>query len=176
MKLKITLAIILTLILSISVKAQESYLLAEINLGYGMLDLTAGGGSLNIAVDRRHRIIGIGIDVIGGVFGFDEHVLAAQTLDEMMAGKSLNYEMKEAKQPLFKVTALENFGAYGGEVRISMRNSNGFQTMFVNIARDSESGRYHLYENKNKVKELAINLRGYGIPELYIGWYELNLF
>lgn len=175
MRMKISLVLMMTLFSTLSIQAQSIYALAKINLGYGMLDIGAGGGSINIAVDDKNQITHIGIDALGGVLGFDEHVLAAQTLTDMVAGKSLNYVMSGADKPLFKVSAMKGFGPFGGPAKISLRDEDDvFHSQVAKVARDARTGRYHLWRNNKKVKELAINLRGYGIPVLYVGWAELN--
>lgn len=171
MKIKI-IFMLFTLVLSMTAMAQVGYSLAKINLNYGMLEVGAGGGSLNILVDKDQQIMGVGVDVLGGVLGFDEHVVAALTLEQMKSGHTLNYVLSGADKPIFKVTALKGFGAFGGKVRVSIRNENGFQSRIGNISIHPRTGRYYLWQDDKIVYEIDMNLRGYGFSEAYVGWYD----
>lgn len=147
--------------------------LAQINIDYGALDISIGGGSLAIAVDENNKIVGVGFNVLAGFMGIEDHRKGALTLSQLMDGESLNYSMPDAKEPLIKTTALSGFGPDGGDLKVSIRRSDRFVSKVVKLARDSATGKFSLWAGDHKVSEIKVNIGGYGFSDFYVDWYKL---
>ncbi len=151
----------------------DTYSVAHINLGYGKLDVSSGGGYLNVSVDKENKLTKIAIDVNAGMFGVYEDIYNAISIKELTSGNVLSFYMRGSIEPILKITPQTGFSADGGKVKFSVRKSDGFYYQMVEIAKGSKTKNYYLWGKDSIIDEIAINVRGSKASEMYVGWYEI---
>ena len=86
-----------------------------------------------------------------------------------MAGTPIVFSSEKDKTVLIKITGQEDFGPFGGHVKISMKKSEGWSSEILQVARASNSNTYYLWKDNKKVSEIGVN----GKSE-YVNWYEIE--
>jgi hypothetical protein len=151
----------------------QAYSIAHINLGYGKLDVSSGGGWLNVGVDKDNKLTRISIDVSAGMFGVNEDIKETMSINELLSGKTMNFYMSGAIEPVLKITPLAGFSKNGGKVKFSVRKSDGFYYEIIEIARGSKTQDFYIWKGNEIIEEIAVNMRGGKAATMYVGWYEL---
>ena len=151
----------------------QAYSISYINLGYGKLDASSGGGWLNVGVDKNNKLTRISIDVTAGMFGVNEDIQKSIDIKELLSGETFGFYMKGSLEPILKITAESGFSTDGGKVKLSIRKNDGFYYQIVELARGVKSQDFFLWKDDSIVEEIAINMRGTRPANMYVGWYEL---
>lgn len=162
------------LIISSVTAFADSYSIAKIDIGFGALDIPSGGGDLFLDFDAEKKITGLTIDVTTGFWDAEERTVEKISLDQLLSGETIHYQADGSSNPIFKITASPDFGPSGGGVRIGIRKEDGFHYEDVQLTRDPVSGLGFLWQQKSRIREIAINVRGMNPEKMCVGWYELN--
>ncbi len=168
--------ILMMALLTLSISSfAKSYSMAYINLGYGKLDVSSGGGDIIATVDKSNKLTHLKVDVTAGMFGISETIAKTMSVKELMSGETFNFYMSGSSEPVLKIKALKGLGPEGGKIKLSYRKSDGFYYHEIEIARGIESKSFSLWEGDSMIEEVAINMRGGSPKNMYVGWSELVL-
>ena len=151
----------------------QAYSISYINLGYGKLDVSSGGGWLNVGVDKNNKLTRISIDVTAGMFGINEDIQKSMDIKELLSGETFSFYMRGSLEPILKIKAEPHFTRDGGKVKLSIRKNDGFYSQIVELARGAKTQDFYLWRGDSIVEEIGINMRGSKPFNMYVGWYEL---
>lgn len=166
--------ILFTALLTLSLSSfAKSYSMAYINLGYGKLDVSSGGGDIIATVDSHNQLTHIKVDVTAGMFGMSETIEKTMSVKELMTGETFNFYMSGSIEPVLKIKALKGLGPDGGKIKLSYRKSDGFYYHEIEVARGVRTKNFNLWDGENMIEEVAINMRGGSPKNMYVGWSEL---
>ena len=151
-----------------------TYSMSKISLGYGKLDVGSGGGSINATSDdATQKLKTISINVTAGMLGFTQNIKQSQDVKALIEGKSLSFFMEGSKTAVMIIRPQAGFNAYGGKIKISVLKSDGYHTSALEIARGSVTNKYKFWYGGKAVTRFDINMRGYSIAEMVVGWYSI---
>jgi hypothetical protein len=150
-----------------------TYSISKISLGYGKLDVSAGGGHLYVNVDEKNTITSLSINVTAGFFGANYPIKYSEKISSLTSGKSLDFYMDGGSSPVLKLQALSGFTGQGGKLKLSVLKNGGYASSTIEIWKGKLSNNYHLWNGNTLVDSININMRGYKIADMYVGWYEL---
>jgi len=153
----------------------NTYSVAYINLGYGKMDVSSGGGYINVNVGKDNMLTNISIDVNAGMFGVNEDIYKNISIKELITGNVLNFYMRGSLEPILKITPQPGFSSSGGKVKFSVRKRDGYYYEMIEFAKGSKTKSFYLWKDDSIVDEIAINVRGSKASEMYVGWYDLVL-
>lgn len=169
MKFKRCLFLVLGLLISMVAEAGPSSI-AKIDLLWGMFEVDAGGGNLNLFPDKEGKIQYITVDVTKTIFA-DELIIESISLDKLMSGKVLSFPSDSA-EPMIKIAARNDFTPYGGNIWIAIKGNEGFSEQIIMVSRDS-SGKYMLSKNGNKIQGIVIKASGMTDESLCVDSYRI---
>jgi hypothetical protein len=148
--------------------------MSKINLGYGKLDVSSGGGDLIVTTDAQNKLSSISIDVKAGFFGVTTPIKYSENMYNLSKGNALDFYMDGGRDAVMMIKALSGFNANGGKLQISVLKKEGYSSTTVQLARDSVSKKFKVWIGTSVVSQININMRGYSIPDMYVGWYEMK--
>jgi hypothetical protein len=148
---------------------------ADISLGYGKLDVSAGSGSMTVLVDASNRLQGISVKAIAELFGISSTINQYMDVKKLNQGETHRFYMQDGKYPILTIKPKAGFGVNGGELYLSFLTTSGYQQEVVEIAKGANSGQFRLFKNDQMINQIDLNMRGYSVSEMKIGWYELSL-
>lgn len=166
--------VILSLCLFSVLTQAGTYSMSKIALGYGKLDVSSGSGFLNVTTDAQNKISSISIDVTAGFFGMNTKIVHKEPILDLMNGGSLDFYMDGGANPVLKIKALAGFSANGGKLKLSVLEKTGYVSSTLELAREATSKKFMVWSGNSVIKQVAINMRGYSIADMYVGWYELQ--
>ena len=150
------------------------YSMAKISLGYGKLDVGSGGGYIYATSDdTTHKLKSISINVTAGMLGFTQNISQSQDVKALVDGKSLSFFMEGSNKAVMIIRPQAGFNAYGGKIKISVLKSSGYSDSSLEILRGSVSNKYKFWYGNKAVTRFDINMRGYSIAEMVVGWYSI---
>lgn len=154
-----------------------TYSISTISLGYGKLDVNAGSGNMLVTTDQSGKLQSVSIDVSAGFFGMKHRIQYSETVANLSSGKSIDFYMEGGSKPVLKLKSIGRFDALnGGKLNFSVLKSEGYETTTLVIMRDSISKRFYLWDSSDRmIADVGLNMRGYTLASMYVGWYEFNL-
>ncbi len=167
--------VILAIVMGYSSNALAStYSMAKINLGYGKLDVSSGSGYVYANVDdQTKKLKSITIKANVGMLGFNQNISESQDIKTLVEGKALTIYMEGSSRAVLIIRPKPGFNSYGGNIELSVLKSDGYYNSSLGVARGASSGRYKFWKGSSEVVSFDINMRGYSIAELYVGWYRI---
>jgi hypothetical protein len=168
-----TLLILSICLFSMGIQA-ASHSMAKISLGFGKLDVSSGSGYLKVSTDAQNKITSISIDVTAGFFGYNTKIQHKEALKDLMNGGTLDFYMDGGASPVLKIKALTGFNANGGKLKLSVLKKDGYASSTIELARAVSNKKFYAWNGNSMISEVAINMRGYSIADMYVGWYELR--
>jgi len=169
------LAILFLMMTSLSSQALAAkYSMASISLGYGKLDVSSGSGTIYAHTDdSTGKLKSISIYVNAGMLGFTQVISQSQDINALIKGSSLSFYMEGSKKAVMVIKPQAGFNAYGGKITVSVLKSDGYYSSSLDIARGSVSNKYKFWYGDSSVTRFDINMRGYSIAEMVVGWYRI---
>jgi hypothetical protein len=150
------------------------YSMAQISLGYGKLDIGSGGGYIYASTDdATGKLKSISIDVTAGMLGFTQNINQSQDIKALIEGKSLSFYMEGSSKAVMIIRPQSGFNAYGGKISISVLKSSGYTSSNLEVAKGTTSKKYKFWYGDSSVSRFDINMRGYSIAEMVVGWYSI---
>jgi hypothetical protein len=166
--------LVLSFIITSALATAGTYSISKISLGYGKLDVSAGGGHLYVNVDDKNAISSLSINVTAGFFGASYPIKYSEKVSSLTSGRSLDFYMDGGASPVLKLQALSGFTSQGGKLKLSVLKNGGYASSTIEIWKGKLSNNFHLWNGDNMVESININMRGYKISDMYVGWYELK--
>ena len=169
--LKITMMFLMTM--ATGYAEAKTSVMSRINLGYGKLDLGAGGGSIIATVDSQNKLQEISVKIHATFFGMKQNLTFSQSIQQLSKGEAIKFFMEGSKLALMIVKPLQGFNVNGGKLKISILHEDGYRSSIVELNKGAYSKDFYMWKGDDKITNFEINLRGYSIAELVVGWYEL---
>jgi hypothetical protein len=151
-----------------------TYSMAKISLGYGKVDVNSGSGFLNVTTDAQNKVTSISIDVTAGFFGYNTKIQHKEALQDLMNGGSLDFYMDGGASPVLKIKALSGFSGNGGKLKLSVLQKDGYASSTIELARAVSNKKFYVWNGSSIVNTVEINMRGYNLADMYVGWYSLK--
>ena len=82
--------------------------------------------------------------------------------------------MDGGASPVLKIKALAGFSANGGKLKLSVLEKTGYVSSTLELAREATSKKFMVWSGNSVIKQVANNMRGYSIADMYVGWYALK--
>ena len=154
-----------------------SYSISTITIGYGKFDINAGNGNMSVNIDSSGKMQSVSIDVMAGFFGLKHRIQYSESIASLRSGKSIDFYMEGGSKPVLKLKSSGHFDASnGGKLSFSVLKADGYETTSMSILREAISKRFYLWDSSDRIiGDIGLNMRGYSLASMYIGWYELNL-
>jgi len=169
--LKIILMLLMTL--SSGVAEAKTQVMSKISLGFGKLDIGAGGGNIIANVDSQNKLQGISVNINAKFFGLNQKMSFSQNVQQLTKGEALKFYMEGSKSALMIVKPLPGFNTNGGKMKISILHDDGYHSSVVELNKGAYTKEFHMWKGEDKISSFDFNLRGYSLAELLVGWYEL---
>lgn len=169
MKIKRCMFLVFSLFVSMVAEAGPSSI-AKIDLKWGMFEVDAGGGDLNLFPDKEGKIQYITVDVTKTIFE-DQLIIESISIEKLLSGKVLSFPA-DSTEPMIKIAAQKDFTPYGGNIWVAIKGSEGFSEQTLMVSRDS-SGKYMLSKNGNRIQGIVINSSGMTDESLYVESYRI---
>jgi hypothetical protein len=148
--------------------------LANISLGYGKLDVSAGGGGMSVLVDASNRLQGVSVKVNANLFGISSKINQYMDMHQLAKGETQRFYMQDGKYPILTIKPKPGFGVNGGQLHLAFLTQSGYQYEDLEIERGANTGQFRLFRGDQMITEIELNVRGYSLDEMKIGWYELS--
>jgi len=166
--------LILMMVLTSGIANAKVISMAAIDLGYGKLDINAGSGHLKALVDNNNRLVGISVNAYASLLGIDAKINEYLDVPSLAKGEPLNFYMNGAKSAILVVKALGGFGVNGGKLKFSVLESDGYHSTILEVERGASTKQFRVYKDQQMINQINLNIRGYSIADMLIGWYELK--
>ncbi len=172
--LKMKFMTMITLFILSALSQAATYSMAKINLGYGKLNVGSGGGDLLVTTDAQYKLASISIDVRAGFFGMTTPIKYSENMYNLSKGSHLEFYMDGGRDAVMTIKAMAGFDENGGKLQISVLKKEGYTSSIVQLALDSVTKKFKVLMSNSVIGQININMRGYSIPDMYVGWYEMK--
>ncbi len=147
--------------------------LANISLGYGKLDVSAGSGGMIVLVDGFNRLQGVSVKVNANLLGISSKINQYMDIHQLAKGETQRFFMKGGQYPILTIKPKSGFGVNGGQLHLSFLTASGYVEEDLEIEKGAHTGQFRLYRGNHMITEIELNIRGYSLDEMKIGWYDL---
>jgi hypothetical protein len=152
----------------------SSYSISSISIGYGAMDVGAGSGRVNVETNSAGKLLKVSVKAEVGMLGMESTISQSISIANLKAGKTLEFTMDGSSSAVMKITPQAGFGDFGGKAQIKINTTSGWKTENVEILRGQKTGKYFIWQGSNTVDKISINMRGYSVAAMKVGFYELE--
>ena len=148
--------------------------LANISLGYGKLDVGAGNGYISALTDSKNQLLGISVKALADLFGIESNISKYIEVGSLAKGESQRFLMDGGKSAILVIKPKGGFTGQGGQIQLSILTTVGYIHENLEITKGAQSGQYRIYRGEQMINQIDLNLRGYSVAEMKVGWYDLK--
>jgi hypothetical protein len=145
--------------------------LSKITIRHGAFGVGIGGGEF-FAKSSEGKLVSLNIDVTVGLFGVTENIKESISLDKLIKGEKLKFQMEGGSRDVLVVEPQSGFSALGGIVKFKIWNGENYSSESMSIKKIN--GVFVAQKGGSKVVDLDIHMRGLSIANMYVGDYTIS--
>jgi hypothetical protein len=153
--------------------SKTNYSISNIDVGYGKLNVNSGSGRVFVKTDSNNRLKEISVTATVGMLGITDEIKEKISIDDLKKGKDLSFKMAGASSAVMIIAPQAGFSENGGKAKIKIKTSKGWESVNAEILRNT-NGQFRIWRGNNSVQTIRVNMRGYSIKNMVVGWYELK--
>lgn len=149
--------------------------LMQANITYSFADIGVGKADIFLTT-KDGKIVDLNVYAKVGVLGINQEIKQKVTIDQLMDGEPLSFEMEGGDRGVLVVQPEADLDENGGWATLKIWDGDRYLTEKIAIVK--ENGKFKIYKDtvkpKNQVTGLKVNMGGMSIPSMYVRKYKIK--
>lgn len=149
--------------------------LMKSDITWGTFGIGVGKADVYLT-ESEGKIVDLNVYAKVGVLGINETIKQKVTIDQLMAGQPLQFEMRGGNQPTLIIDPEADFDENGGWATLKIWNGSSYDTEKIAMFRDN--GKWKAYSGTRTpskvIKGLDIRMSGMSVASMHVSRYKIK--
>ncbi len=149
--------------------------LMKTNITWGFLGLDVGKADVYL-MEKEGKIVDLNVYAKVGVLGINSEIKQKVTLDQLMAGEPLKFNMEGSNRAVLIIEPEADFDAEGGWATLKIWDGSSYKTEKIAIFK--QNGKWKSFKGtvhpSKVIKGLDIHMSGMSIPAMHVKKYKIK--